>query len=320
MQALEHGLVLRKINAVISYDQKAWMKPYIEQNTNYRAKAKNEFEKNFFKLMNNSVFGKTIENVRNRSNIFITNNETELIKHQTKPTFLRATAFNQSLVAIHHMKLSILYNKPMYVGAQILDISKTLMYKYHYDYFKPKFNPKLLMSDTDALAYHIHTDDVYKDIADDCEKYFDTSAQKDTRNGNLPLGLNKKVVGLLKDEAGDNTISEFVGLRPKLYSFMSSKAAKETETKRAKGVKKAVINKTITFNDYVNVLTTNESEERKMMLFFNKNHTIYTIEQNKVALDANDDKRHILPNRISTLALGHYKIYNNNNAAASNDV
>ena len=123
------------------------------------------------------------------------------------------------------------------------------------------------MSDTDALAYHIQTDDVYKDLADDCEKYFDTSAQKDTRNGNLLLELNKKVDGLLKDEAGDNTISEFVGLRPKLYSFMSSNAAKETETKRAKGVKKAVINKTITFNDYVNVLTTNESEERKMNIF-----------------------------------------------------
>ena len=125
MQALDHGLVLKKIYAVTSYDQKVWMKPYIEQNTNYRAKAKNEFEKNFFKVMNNSVFGKTIENVRNRSNNFIANNETELIKHQTKPTFLRATAFNHSLVAIHHMKLSILYKKPMYVGAQILDISRT---------------------------------------------------------------------------------------------------------------------------------------------------------------------------------------------------
>ena len=82
----------------------------------------------------------------------------------------------------------------MYVGAQILDISKILMYEYHYDYFKPKFNPKLLMSDTDALAYHIHTDDVYKDIAEDCEKYFDTSAQKDSRKGHLPLGLSKKLL------------------------------------------------------------------------------------------------------------------------------
>ena len=307
VQAINHGLILKKIHAVISYNQSHWMKPYIDMNTKLRAEAKNEFEKNFFKLMNNSVFGKTMENVRNRSNIFITNNETQLIKHQTKPTFLRATTFNDSLVAVHHIKLSVFYNKPIYVGAQILDISKTLMYNYHYNYFKPKFpNSKLLFTDCDSLPYHIYTDDFYKDISEDCKTLFNTSGQLNPR---VPLGLNKKVIGLLKDEANDDTISEFVGLRPKLYSFVTNNDYNNT-TKKAKGVKKSVINKTISFKDYFTVMMNNTPQNRTIPMFYNQNHTIYTINQEKVALDGSDDKRYVLSDKISTFALNHWRLSN----------
>ena len=155
------------------------------------------------------------------------------------------------------------------------------MYMFHYEYFKPKFSKsQLLFTDCDSLAYHIVTDDFYKDISNDCERWFDTSGQKDTRNGNLPLGLNKKIIGLLKDEAGDSTISEFVGLRAKLYSFVVNNDY-DHATKKAKGVKKAVLDKTIKFDDFMDVLESSKPQERSITMFHNKNHEIHTINQTK---------------------------------------
>ena len=142
--------------------------------------------------------------------------------------------------------------------------------------------------------------------ANDCKKWFDTSDQKDTRNGNLPLGLNKKIIGLLKDEAGDSTISEFVGLRAKLYSFVVNNDY-EHATKKAKGVKKAVLDKTIKFDDFMDVSESSKPQERSITMFHNKNHEMHTINQTKRALDGDDDKRVRCPDNISTFAIGHYK-------------
>lgn len=131
-----------------------------------RTSAKNDFEKVFFKRMNNSVFGKTMENIRKRVNVKLITDEKKLIKYSSKPTFVSSKIFNEKLVAIHNVQQFLLLNRPAYVGMCILDLSKTLMYDFHYNFIKDKYNTKaqLLFTDTDSLMYEIETDDVYKDF------------------------------------------------------------------------------------------------------------------------------------------------------------
>ena len=223
---LSLGMKLTKIHRVIEFKQSKWLAPYITLNTNLRTKGKNNFEKDFFKLMNNSVFGKTMENIRNRENIKLATSEKKALKLIAKPNFKRRTIFTENLIAVHLGKTKLKFNKPIYVGMCILDVSKTLMYDFHYNYIKKKYgeDAKLLMTDTDSLCYEIKTEDFYKDISADVEAKFDTSAYpKDhtDRNGHpsgIKTGVNKKVVGMMKDECSGKIMTEFVGLRAKLYA------------------------------------------------------------------------------------------------------
>ena len=146
-------------------------------NTKLRKNAKNDFEKDFFKLMNNSVFGKTMENIRNRVDIRLLNDRRKAEKLAAKPNFKHLTIFDENLISIHMKRTKIFFNKPDYCGMAILDLSKTLIYGFHYNYIKPKYNEKakLLFTDTDSLCYEIETEDFYKDIAPDVEQKFDTS-------------------------------------------------------------------------------------------------------------------------------------------------
>ncbi|MCG8374751.1 MAG: hypothetical protein MI700_14505, partial [Balneolales bacterium] len=162
----------------------------------------------------------------------------------------------------------------------------------------------LLFTDTDSLAYEIETEDFYKDIKADVKELFDTSNYPNDHPV-IPTGLNKKVVGMFKDEAGGKIIEEFVGLRAKLYAY---KMYEGKEEKKCKGVKKSVIAKDIKFNDYKKCLFEGTSQLRKMTVIRSRNHEVFTEEVNKVALSGNDDKRFILPNRVNTLAHGHYRI------------
>jgi len=202
---------LTKISRGISFDEDAWLKPYIELNTKLRIEASSEFEKDFFKLMNNSVFGKTMENIRNRVDIRLRTDDKSAKKLVSKPNYERTIIFSEDLV--HMKKTELVFNKPVYLGMSILDISKTLMHDSHYNYIKKKYGPKakFLMTDTDSLMYEIHTEDFFEDIREDIKEKFDTSNFK---NSKLPR-LNKKVPGMIKDEAGGKIISEFVGLRAK---------------------------------------------------------------------------------------------------------
>ena len=153
-QDLDLGLELTKIHRRISFDEKAWLKAYIDLNTNPRSKAQNEFEIDFFKLINNSVFGKTMENIRNRVNIRLVNNQKSLKKCVAKPNFDHCTVFDENLVAVHMKKTELVFNKPVYLGMSILDLSKTLMFDFHFNYIKKKFDLKvnLLFTDTDSLC------------------------------------------------------------------------------------------------------------------------------------------------------------------------
>ena len=237
-QYLEMGLKLKKIHRVIKFKEEPWLKPYIELNTKLRAEGKNDFEKDFFKLMNNSVFGKTMENIRKRVDIKLVNSRKIALKYAAKPNFECWKIFDENLIAIHMKRVKLLFDKPVFCGMAILDISKTLIFDFHYNYIKPKFKEKakLLFTDTDSLCYEIETEDFFQDISQDVKEKFDTSNFPKIHPSNIPTGVNKKVIGMMKDEAGGKIIEEFVGLRPKLYSFKMHEDKKEE--KKCKGIKK----------------------------------------------------------------------------------
>ena len=220
-QALNHGLTLKRVHKVIEFEQEAWLKPYIMMNTELRMQAKNDFGKDFFKLMNNAVFGKTMENVRNHGDIKIVTTD----KHQSilasEPNYHSTKYISKDLLIMEMKKAEVKMNKPIYLGQAILDISKTLMSEFWYDYIMPVYNDKakLWYTDTDSLVIHIKTDDFYKDLSNDVQRLFDTSNYNKKDNRPLPIGKNKKVIGMFKDEIGGKIMTEFCALRAKTYSF-----------------------------------------------------------------------------------------------------
>ena len=252
--------------------------------------------------MNNSVFGKTIENIRKRQNIILVENRKKAVKLVSRPNFVRATIFDKNLIAIHMKKTEVFFNKPVYVGQAILDLSKTLMFDFHYNYIKKKYGEgsELLFTDTDSLMYLIHTDDFYKDISKDIKTKFDTSDYPPNHESGILTGANKKVIGMFKDEVAGRQITHFVGLRPKLYSY---KVEGEKANKKCKGIKKNVVKKGITFEAYVKCLISGEKQIRSMNIIRSENHDIYSKEVNKVALSNEDDKRILTKDKIHTLAL-----------------
>ena len=203
-QALNYGLILKKVHRVIEFNQEAWLKPYTEMNIKLRTEAKNDFEKYFFKLMNNSVFGKTMENVRNHRDIKLVTTDKRWNQLVSDPNYHTSKHFSENLFAIEMEKTKVKMNKPVYLGMSILDISKTIIYEFWYDYIKQKYqdNAKLCYKDTDSIIIHIKTEDFYRDIADDVEKWFDVSNYSEDDKRALPIGMNKKVIGLFKDELG----------------------------------------------------------------------------------------------------------------------
>ena len=217
-QYLEMGMRLTAVHRGIRFYQSPWMASYISKNTELRKTAANSFEKDFFKLMNNSVFGKTIENISKRQNIILVDTRAKASSLSTKPNCDHATIFDCNLVAVQMKKTEVYFNKPIYIGQAILDLSKTLMVDFHYDYIPKKYTSKaeLLFTDTASLLYLIHTDDFYKDISKDIKRTFDTSDHPERHPSDIKTGVNKKVIGKFKDEVAGRQITHFVGLRPKI--------------------------------------------------------------------------------------------------------
>ena len=251
---IDLGLKVTKVHRVLEFNQSPWLKQYIDFNTEKRKNAKNAFEKDFFKLMNNSVFGKTMENIRKRVDVRLVTDEKKLLKITSKPTYFSSKIFNENLVAVHKIKETLTLNRPAYVGMCILDLSKTLMYDFHYNYIKDKYGDKakLLFTDTDSLTYEIEAKDVYQDFWDDKHK-FDNSDYPE--HSPYYDKTNKKVIGKFKDEAAGISICEFVGLRSKMYSYMKDN---QKGGKTAKGIKKNVIKNNIMHDDYKETLFNNK--------------------------------------------------------------
>ena len=190
-------------------------------NTELRKASKNYFEKDLFKLMNNSVFGKTMEKIRKHRDIKLVTTDKKRSKLVSEPNYHTINLISQDLAIIEMKKTKVKMNKPIYLGLSILQISKTLMYEFWYNYMKPKYgnDVKLCYMDTDNFVMNIKTNDFYRDIANDVESRFDTSNYEVNRP--LLTGKNKKVIGLMKDELGGKIITEFVTLRPKTYSYLT---------------------------------------------------------------------------------------------------
>ena len=239
-KALNHGLKFKKMHRVIEFNQEAWLKPYIDMNTELRKLAKNDFEKDLFKLMNNSVFGKTMENIRKHRDIKLVTTDKKGSKLVSEPNYHTINLISEDLSIIEMKKTKVKMKKPIYLGLSILEISKILMYEFWYNYMKPKYNDnvRLCYMDMDSFVMHIKTNDFYKDIASDVENRFDTSNYEANTSETialacrpLPTGKNKKVICLMKDELGGKIITEFVTLRPKTYSILTDDGKEDKRLK-----------------------------------------------------------------------------------------
>ena len=313
-QYLSLGMKLKKVHRVLEFTQKPWMKKYIDFNTEKRKMAKNSFEKDFFKLMNNSVFGKTMENLRKRSNIKLETDPNHLLKLTKHPTYVSSKIFDENLVGVQMKKERLFLDKPSYVGFSILELSKTLMYDFHYNYIRKKYpDAKLLFTDTDSLVYHIKTEDVYEDLFADRHLFDNTDYPKSSK---FYFDNNKKVIGKFKDEASGDPITEFVGLKSKMYSYKTDCCCGTEnkdcdhgkENKTAKGVKKNVIKSELCLSDYRDTLFNCTTMRHKMRTIRSEYHQISSYQINKVSLSPFDDKRYILDDGISSYAYGHHII------------
>ena len=303
---LELGLKIKKIHRGIKFEESEWMKPYIEKSTRLRALATNDFEKDFFKLGNNSVFGKGMEDELNRCSVELVTSLKRIKKLSSRPNLKGVKIFGEELVSFHMSMSKVTIKKPIYVGGTVLDTSKIPMYNFHYGFIKEKYgdNAKLLDMDTDGIKYHIKTDDIYKDMNENIS-IFDTSNYPSNHPSGIKSGVNKKIPGKFKDEMGGGVIVSYVGLRPKLYSYVT---LSKKEEKKAKGVKMPIIKNQLKFEEYKECLFNKSILRKEQYNIRSYDHEVFTEKINKIALSPFDDKRYILEDGIHTLAWGHYKL------------
>ena len=334
---LKLGMKIKHIHQVLRFKQKAWLAPYIRANTEMRQKATSEFEKDFFKLMNNAFFGKTMENVRKRRLIDIVSTPEKLKKLVAQPTFKSITSFTDDLSAVERIKAKVIMNKPIYIGLCVLELSKWLMYDFYYNILNQLFpQVRLLFTDTDSLCVRIEgCDDIYKRIRE-CSIILENGQRESAMNffdlSDYPSqhtifdGLdektiidikksNKKVPGKMKDELGGNVLLEFVGLRAKAFAFQkmilypnkknTEKEGEIIEVKRLKGIQKCVVKKSIHFSHYKSSLFDKLTHTASTTSLRSHLHEIRTLCIRKVAMTPYDDKRYLLEDGICSLPYGH---------------
>ncbi|XP_024887727.1 uncharacterized protein LOC112464775 [Temnothorax curvispinosus] len=307
-QCLRLGMRLTRVRRVLRFAQSPWLRVYIELNTALRTRASNKFERNLYKLMNNAVFGKTMENVRDHVDVRLVTRWDGRYGAEAliaKPNFHSRSVFSENLVAIELRRLEVQLNKPIYVGMSILDISKTRLYEFHYDYMVPLYRDRcrIAYTDTDSLIYSLECEDVYERMKRDVHR-FDTSDYAENNAHGMPR-VNKKVPGLMKDENNGAIMTEFVGLRAKMYTY---KVLGRDDTRRIKGVKRNVVAKRITFEDYVECLRNARELKTRQSCIRSTLHEVNTVSEQKLALSPHGDKQYVTSNGEETLPWGHYKI------------
>ena len=300
---LKMGLVLDHIHRVLSFNQSRWMKPYIDFNSQQRKKSKSEFASNFYKLMINSIYGKMLENPRNRSNYKLVSTKEQFYKYTRKPTFKNFTVYNPDFACIELKKEYVILNKPFAVGFTVLELSKLHLYQFHYCYIKKLYGnqSKLLFTDTDSLTYLITNSNVNVDMYKHKNKFdlsnFDPSSP-------FYSNENKKKIGTFKKEHPNDPIIEFIGLRAKMYSL---KFLSEKDEKKAKGIKKSVI-KSCSHKSYFETLF-NQSKDKTVSFYAIRSykHKLYTKKEHKKFLSPFDDKRYFI-SATESLAHNHFQI------------
>ena len=302
---LSQGMKLKKVHRVLEFDQEPWLKPYIRMNTDFRKQAKSDFESDFYKLMNNSVFGKTMENLRNRVDVKIVRawEQNKIRKLVSDPAYDRFALFSNDMAGIHMHKRRLVLNKPVYTGMMILENSKILMYSFYYNHLKARYGPRceLIYTDTDSLLLQIQTDDVYKDMKANSWHYDTSNYPQDHQ---LYDARNKKALGKMKDECGGEPIEEVVALRPKMNSIKKASSS----IKKAKGVKKNVIEREMMHKHYKEALFGRKQYMHKMKIMRSEGHEMYGMCMNKISLSLFDSKRWIAGDGVHTLAYGHRAI------------
>ena len=302
---LKQGLNIKRVWRTISFKQKAWLKPWIDFNTNKRKQATSDFEKDMYKLMNNAVYGKTMENVREHIDFELVNTPQRYQKCVNSPTFKHRHIINEHLVGVEKLKHTVLLNKPIYAGMCILDLSKLHMYSFYYDVLKKKYedNVRLIYTDTDSFVIHTKTDDIYEDFQE-ISNHMDFSGYD--KNHKCYDPKNKKVLGKFKDEMNGDIITSFIGLKPKSYVFKIHNQNKEE--KKSKGIVKHKVKNEFNYKRYEDTLN-NECINNSVTFnsIRSKNHQIYSIKQTKQALSSYDNKRYYI-NNIESLPYGFYKI------------
>ena len=256
-------------------------------------------KKDFFKLMINSVYGKAMENLRTRANVRLVNNGKEFLKYTSRPTHVTHKIFGKNYAVIQEMKLVLTPNKPIYVGFTVLELTKWLMYDFHYNFIKKHFDAELLFTDTDSLTYEIKSENVYEEFFKWKDLFDFSNYSKDSKFFDE---TNKKVIGKMKDESEGKIIGEFVGLKSKMYS-MKNIDGKESNT--VKGVHIAT-----EFNEFKDTLFDEKVLRHKMRRIQGKKHKLGTYEIDKISLSCVDDKRFVLDDVIHTLAYYHKDLKN----------
>ena len=276
-QALNHGLILKKVHRTIQFNQETWLKLYINMNTKLRQETKSDLEKEFFKLMINSVYGKSMENVRNHRDIKLVTTNKQRNRLASEPNYHATKYISKDLLTVEKKKVEVKMNESIYLGQAILDISKTLMYEFWYDYIKPKYgdNARLCYMDTDSFIIHIITEDFYKDIANDVKRWYDTSNYDKKDEKPLPIGENKRVIGFFKDELGGKIMIKFIAHRAKAYVYLIDSDVEEY--KKAKGTKKCVVKHELNFKNYYDALFKDEIILKSQHVFKSDSHKVNTI-------------------------------------------
>ena len=297
---LKMGLKLIKINRILKFKQNRFLEHFVNFNASMRSAATNAFEKNYYKLISNSCYGKFTENLKRRQKINLVRH-TEIFDRLVRQIEMKQIrVFNNSLAGILLAQKEVELNRPLPIGYSILELSKLHMFKFHYEVVLPKFGDKieLCFTDTDSFLYHVETADLYKELKS-LKSHLDTS--NFPQDHTLFCSSNEKVPGLFQDEFPPPQIpQEFVGLKSKVYSIKYAQTAK----KRAKGVSKHALVFT-THDHYKQCLLMKRVCSHKLHSIRSFDHKVYTIYSHKSCLNPHDDKRFILGDGITTLPYGH---------------
>ena len=288
---LKMGLILDKVHRVVKYKQRCWLKEYIDFNSQQRALASNEFEKSFYKLKNNALFGKTMEDVRKRIKYHLVTDEEKFEKYSRSPFFHDRDIITEDLVGVHMLKSKVTLDKPIFVGQAVLDYSKLEMYELYYKTLPqcPLIKKlQLVGGDTDSFFLTISTDIhiTLSDVFNSLTQHIDTSNYP--RSHPLYSAVNKAKLGCFKDETAGQTLEEMILLRPKMYSMKYKDT--DTSIKRAKGISRHIV-RDMKHKTYREAFEEKKTTQVQMTILRSKQHTIKTTTFKKRALSAWEDKR-----------------------------